>query len=143
MSTYTSKRCPRCGSVIEGWRKNNEYWRTHIGPAIEVCPKCKKYIRCSSNVEFIMLKKPKLFIAQYLGVDAIKSVLFGSVFGSLFWCFVRESAFGLVWPVLSAIIILFVLHCLALKKLIKDSINRTADPQYCEVLRKMGLIDKR
>ena len=90
MSTYTRKRCPACNSVLGSWRKNNEYWRTHIGPAVEACPKCKRNIRCSSNVEFIMLKKPKLFIAQYLGIDAIKSALFGLGLGTLFWCFVGE-----------------------------------------------------
>lgn len=141
MSTYTRKRCPICKSVLEHWRKNNEFWRTHIGIAVERCPMCKRNIRCGSNVEVIMLKHPNLFVAQYLAFDAIKSALFGAAFGLLFWGFVRRYGIGPEMSILFSIIILFVLHCLSLKRSIKDSISRTSSYEYCKTLREMGLIN--
>ena len=140
MSTYTRKRCPACGSIIQNWHKDNEHWRTHIRPAVELCPMCNRHIRRSPNVEFIMLKNPKLFIAKYLFVDAIKSILFGVGFGGIAWCFLDKYGIGLELSTLFAIVALFILHCLSLKRAVENSITRTSSYEYCAVLREMGLI---
>ena len=142
MSTYTRRRCPRCGYVLENWHKNNEFWRTHIGPAVEVCPRCRSYLTVDSNVEFIMLKHPKLFIAQYLCVDLIKSVIFGGLIGLLL-CLWAESESTLVKYacIIVPIFIFLILHCLALKKSIDQSLERTSEYEYRNVLRCKGLIN--
>lgn len=143
MSTYTKRRCPGCGYVVENWRKNNEYWRTHIGPAVEECPKCKRYLRCGSNEEFIMLKNPKWFITQYLLVDLIKSILYGGIIGSmLFFCI--DGGELITWGIYAtvSIVIMFVLHCIALKRAIRNSLERTSSYEYRQILRNMWLISE-
>ena len=141
MSTHVRRKCPYCKYVIKDWHINNEYWRTHIGVAVEKCPSCGKYVRCGNNVEVIMIKDQTAFIAKYLIVDLIKSVLYGVILGCLLSVFVcdgnHKGIFSLV-----GIIVLFVLHYLALKQDIKDSNERTKNIEYCQILRKLNLISE-
>jgi hypothetical protein len=136
MSTYTKKRCPGCGYVLENWHKDNEFWRTRIGPAAIPCPRCRRYLSCDSNVEFIMLKHPKLFIAQFLLIDLFKSAIFGGLLGLLLCSLLDLDVYFLCSAI--SIVIFFVLHCVALKLEISRSLKRTSEYQYRDVLRRLG-----
>ena len=144
MSTYTRRKCPVCGYELEGWHKNNEYWRDKIGKPFEECPNCKRNIRNSQYKEFIMIDKPKLFIVFYVIVDLFKSLVFGGMLGFLIAGVVLkiDSTPAIMFSAILGFVLLLILHCVSFKKAISESIERTSDLAYCEYLYNNGLISK-
>ena len=143
MSTYTKKKCPRCGFVLEDWHKNNEYWRDKIGAPYEECPKCKALLRNLENVEFVMLEHPKLYITLQLFLDLIKSVLLGLILMVLLINVLElEETIAIICTAVICVVLMFILHLLAFSKLVRESKKRTSNEEYLYFLHKQGLISK-
>ena len=138
MSTYTKKKCPICGYTLQGWTKDNEFWRDRIGEPFQRCPNCKRDIRRIGYDEYIKIENHKTFIFKYLLVDFIKSVIIGGVLGvfllTAFDIFFDEELMLSIFVCSAPIISLFTIHCLVLKIIINRSLYRTKDLDYCKRL---------
>ena len=56
MSTYTKEKCPICRYTLQGWTKDNEFWRDRIGEPFQRCPNCKRDIRRIGYDEYIKIE---------------------------------------------------------------------------------------
>ena len=144
MSTYTKKVCPRCKRNITNWRKNNEFWRDKIGEPFSQCPNCKSYIRDLQYDEWFKIEKKKKFIIGYLIVDLIKSILFSPLLTLLIWCvftFDKDTSIEkAVFVFIISALVLFALHVLSLRCIIKRSISRIKNINYLKFLYRMSYV---
>lgn len=137
---YSTSRCPKCGQIIK--RQTNPVHE--IGNPFERCRNCGSIYINSYKEEWITkdpIKRFFFFLQVYVWARALlMPVLLIIIPTAFFDIDIDFDIVKILWPILSIVWLTagYFIHKNANKKDIEESLLRTKDPEYINLLKKAG-----
>ena len=122
--------CPKCGNVAADISKDIEFWRQKIGPEYMVCPYCRRKIPNLKRTEWAHIKDKRKFTGKYMAFELAKAILLGCIFGMAISSLFGDGSQTVCMVITS--VLLFAFYCVSFKMEIKESLERTGNPENAE-----------